>query len=85
MSLGGLGTKILGIFNKALLGKLPWKIMNKDSFVFDFLPSRYSGRKYYVSSYIWPSLKFWLLGWSSQVSFYHDNWLGKYIVHLLNL
>lgn len=37
----GLGIKHIGLFNKALLGKLAWKLISKALFVFYFLPSRY--------------------------------------------
>lgn len=38
---GGLVTKSIDLFNKALIGMLAWKFIVKSSFLYDFLRVRY--------------------------------------------
>lgn len=78
----------LTIFNKAVPRKLSWQIFTVDTFVYDFLCSHYKEKNDYVLSSIWPAMcsiitsfyqEFcWLIWKNSQVSFFHDNWLGKW-------
>ncbi|XP_062028777.1 uncharacterized protein LOC133744735 [Rosa rugosa] len=88
---GGLGLKNLFHFNRALLLKNCWNIVNSSSPSAAFLRERFFSSdlcllQYYQRSSVWPGLKKlwdsfyasvqWLVGDGSRISFCSENWLG---------
>ncbi|PRQ24992.1 putative RNA-directed DNA polymerase [Rosa chinensis] len=88
---GGLGLKNLFHFNRALLLKNCWNIVNSSSSSAAFLRARFFSSdlcllQYYQRSSVWPGFKKlwdsfyasvqWLVGDGSRISFWSDNWLG---------
>ena len=65
---GGIGLKRLFCLNKALLGRVAWKLYCHSSFVYVFLHNRFlkngTPKASYVCSSLWPSLKNIFLGFS---------------------
>ncbi|KAL6202102.1 hypothetical protein ACLB2K_025813 [Fragaria x ananassa] len=84
---GGLGLKQLVLLNRSLLLKRCWEIYTAQSEGCAFIPNRFSRRKSYAPSSIWPGVRQfwktvqdnsqWLIGSGNGIYFWRDKFMGR--------
>ncbi|KAK9931811.1 hypothetical protein M0R45_019074 [Rubus argutus] len=94
ISEGGLGLKQLVLLNRSLLLKSCWEIFSSNSEGCTFIRTRFSNRRSYAPSSIWPGVRkfwsvvqnngLWLIGSGEKVMFWRDNFIGKPIINLFS-
>ena len=96
---GGLDIKLTRLINEALILKLSWDLIAKDSQWASLFKSRFFSHgqpcaRYFKSS-VWSGIKehintvllnsIWVVGTGDRIHFWTDNWLGAPLVDLMNL
>lgn len=89
---GGLGLKQLVLLNRSLLLKRCWQIFSSSSEGCSFIRNRFSKRRSYAPSSVWPGVRSfwgviqdnsqWFIGSGAKISFWTDNFLGRPIIDL---
>jgi len=96
---GGLDIKPTRLINEALILKLSWDLIAKDTQWSNLFKMRYFSNgqpsKCYFKSSVWSGIKehigtvllnsLWIVGTGDRIHFWTDNWLGKPLVDLMNL
>jgi len=96
---GGLDIKPTRLINEALILKLSWNLIAKDTQWANLFKRRYFSNgqpsKCYFKSSVWSGIKdhigtvllnsLWIFGTGDRIHFWTDNWLGEPLVELMNL
>jgi len=96
---GGLNIKPTRLINEALILKLSWDLLAKDSQWSTFFKRRYFSNgqplTHYFKSSVWPGIKIligtimanaiWVVGTRERIHFWNDNWLGEPLVDLIHI